>query len=517
MAEPRQEIVLAHSPAFRLGQVEVRPATREVIGPGSREILEPRVMEVLVALAGGGGEILSRDDLVQCCWGGRAVSDDAINRVISKLRRLGQDIGAGSFRIETITRVGYRLLADGPAGSAPGPSGAASDPIGLPRLSRRAMLGGAAAAAAGATAFAWFHFSDRPPTQAEQLYERGVDVMRSGTAEQIAESVGFLREAVALSPLYADGWGMLAIAYLAQASLEPPQAARLTEARARSAARRALELDRDNPHGRAAGAIAVHLYRNWAAAEVAIRAVLTDHPDHAHLRDRLSRLLAGVGRVRDAIEQIDAPSGPIALMPPVQLRLASMLWSADRLEESDRVIDRAMQLWPRHQGVWFTRFWLYAYNGRHAEALALASDLARRPTGIPEWNFAMIAASARALASRAPADIETAMQANGRAARIAVGFCENAIQLAAELGRVDEAFDFALAYYFGQGFSIGPARFSREQGIYAPHFSPRTDFLFLPSCSRLRADPRFRTLLERTGLSDYWRRTRTRPDLPIAS
>ncbi len=515
MADRRDEIVLAHSPAFRLGLVEVRPPTREVIGPESREIVEPRVMEVLVALAGAAGEILSRDDLVQCCWGGRAVSEDAINRVISKLRRLGEGIGAGSFQIETITKVGYRLVADVPADATPPRAGGISGAQPLPRLSRRAMIGGAAAVAAGAAAFAWLRSSEDMPTQAEQLYARGVEVLRGGTAEQAAESVGFLREAVAQSPLYADAWGMLAIAYLAQASLEPPAAARLTEARARSAARRALELDRDNPHGRAAGAIALPHYRNWAAAETAIRRVLADHPDHENLRDRLSRLLAGVGRIQQAIALIDARTGPIALMPPVQLRLAWMLWTADRLEESDRVIDRATQLWPRHQGVWFTRFWLYAYSGRQAEALALAGDLARRPTGIPEWNFAMIAASARALASRSPADVEAAMRTNGRAARIAVGFCENAIQLAAELGRLDEAFAFVRAYYFGQGFSIEPTRFSREQGIYAPHFSPRTDFLFLPSCRRLRADPRFRALLADIGLTEYWRRSGTRPDLPL--
>jgi DNA-binding winged helix-turn-helix (wHTH) protein len=76
-------IVLAHSPPFRLGEAEVRPAMREIVGPGGAEIVEPRVMQVLVALAGAAGEILSRDDLIQACWEGRIVSENAIDRVIS--------------------------------------------------------------------------------------------------------------------------------------------------------------------------------------------------------------------------------------------------------------------------------------------------------------------------------------------------------------------------------------------------------------------------------------------------
>ena len=67
-------------------------------------------MQVLVALAGANGEILSRDDLIQACWEGRIVSENAIDRVISKLRRLAETVAGGSFHIETITKVGYRLL-----------------------------------------------------------------------------------------------------------------------------------------------------------------------------------------------------------------------------------------------------------------------------------------------------------------------------------------------------------------------------------------------------------------------
>ncbi len=66
-------------------------------------------MQVLVALQAAGGAMLSRDDLIARCWDGRIVGNDAIDRVIGKLRRLSQSDAGASFSIETIARVGYRL------------------------------------------------------------------------------------------------------------------------------------------------------------------------------------------------------------------------------------------------------------------------------------------------------------------------------------------------------------------------------------------------------------------------
>jgi len=105
---------LAREPAFRLASLDVRPATREVLGrAGSRRVLEPRVMQVLVALARRRGEVVSRDELIDACWRGRAVGDDAVNRCVAALRRLAQAFGGPV--IETIARVGYRLDETGAA------------------------------------------------------------------------------------------------------------------------------------------------------------------------------------------------------------------------------------------------------------------------------------------------------------------------------------------------------------------------------------------------------------------
>jgi DNA-binding winged helix-turn-helix (wHTH) protein/TolB-like protein len=108
--EPARLIDLAREPVLQLGPLEVRPSTREVVVAGEQTlVLEPRVMQVLVALARRRGAVVSRDDLIAECWGGRVVGEDAISRCIQAIRKLADT--HGGFSITTIARVGYRLVA----------------------------------------------------------------------------------------------------------------------------------------------------------------------------------------------------------------------------------------------------------------------------------------------------------------------------------------------------------------------------------------------------------------------
>jgi DNA-binding winged helix-turn-helix (wHTH) protein len=102
------QIVLAKAPDFRLGCLDVFPSQCRIAAAQAVEMLQPRIMQVLVALAERRGHVVSRDELMARCWGGFAVSDDAIHRCIARLRRLSET--HGGFRLETVTRVGYQLV-----------------------------------------------------------------------------------------------------------------------------------------------------------------------------------------------------------------------------------------------------------------------------------------------------------------------------------------------------------------------------------------------------------------------
>ena len=104
---------MAREAPFRLGGTEVRPPTLELVREGRAAGVEPKVMQALVALSRHLGHVTSRDELVETCWSGRIVSEDAIQRMIAKLRQAGEQHAGGDFAIETIPRVGYRLVLAG--------------------------------------------------------------------------------------------------------------------------------------------------------------------------------------------------------------------------------------------------------------------------------------------------------------------------------------------------------------------------------------------------------------------
>jgi len=137
---------LAREPEFRLGGLLVRPSRREVSAGARRQMLEPRVMQVLVALARMDGQVVSRDELIEACWAGRIVGEDAINRCIGRLRRLAETVD-DSFSIDTVARVGYRLETPA-AGEAPSVWRAPANALNL--RAAFAIVAGALAIAAGA-------------------------------------------------------------------------------------------------------------------------------------------------------------------------------------------------------------------------------------------------------------------------------------------------------------------------------------------------------------------------------
>jgi Tol biopolymer transport system component/DNA-binding winged helix-turn-helix (wHTH) protein len=121
-------INLAQELDFDLGAARVRPSTREISRGERRETLEPRVMQVLVALARRPGHVVSRDALIAQCWGGRIVGEDAINRCIGQLRKHAQALGEAALTIDTVARVGYRLKPADPVEAQPEPPPAAAAP-----------------------------------------------------------------------------------------------------------------------------------------------------------------------------------------------------------------------------------------------------------------------------------------------------------------------------------------------------------------------------------------------------
>lgn len=101
---------LAEEPDFQLGYMTVSPSTGRVMTLQEDVRVEALTMAVLVTLARAQGATVTRDALVNACWQGRIVSDDAVARAIAKVRALERCTTPPPFTLETVPKVGYRLL-----------------------------------------------------------------------------------------------------------------------------------------------------------------------------------------------------------------------------------------------------------------------------------------------------------------------------------------------------------------------------------------------------------------------
>lgn len=140
--------------AFRIGKWKVDPESNLLAAEGRGIRVEPRVMQVLLCLASRPGRPVSRDELMSVAWSDVIVGEDALNAAISKLRRLFDDDPRSPRFIETVPKVGYRLIAPVFREEAPAPS-EAELPARKGRLPLAFAAVGIVVIAIAALVFAW--------------------------------------------------------------------------------------------------------------------------------------------------------------------------------------------------------------------------------------------------------------------------------------------------------------------------------------------------------------------------
>jgi len=96
---------------LQVGEWQADRTTNELVRAGETVRIEPKAMEVLLALAARAGQVVGREELLAAVWPGVVVGDEALTQSIIKLRRaLGDNPRSPSY-IETISKRGYRLIA----------------------------------------------------------------------------------------------------------------------------------------------------------------------------------------------------------------------------------------------------------------------------------------------------------------------------------------------------------------------------------------------------------------------
>ena len=97
---------------LRIGDWNADPDSGTIARNGETIRLEVRSMRLLMCLAERAGQVASIDELISNVWGGVAVSPDSVYQAVTALRRqLGDDPRKPAY-IETVPRLGYRMIAE---------------------------------------------------------------------------------------------------------------------------------------------------------------------------------------------------------------------------------------------------------------------------------------------------------------------------------------------------------------------------------------------------------------------
>jgi TolB-like protein/Tfp pilus assembly protein PilF len=116
---------------LRVGSWLVAPSLNSISCQDRNVRLEPKVMGVLLCLAQHPGETLSKERLFQAVWPNVVVTDDVLKRCIAELRRAFKDDVRQPRFIETVSKRGYRLIAQVrvPAAATPRDESVARDSL----------------------------------------------------------------------------------------------------------------------------------------------------------------------------------------------------------------------------------------------------------------------------------------------------------------------------------------------------------------------------------------------------
>lgn len=495
---------------FRLGDMQVRPASREIEGPGGVAMLEPRVLQVLLALAEARGEVLGREALMARCWSGLVVGEDSLTRAIGELRKALRTVDGG-VSIETIPKTGYRLRNEPP----PADAGAATDraiaAVPLSSVSRRRVLlaAGVGVAVVGGGA-AWWLSPGSDEARAGALVDQATTVMRDDRWGPV-DPIVLLREAIRLHPGGAKAWGKLALARrdLVGAATDPPEARAIADCR--DAAKEALARDPAQADALVALATLDPIYTDWLAVEERLMALSKRFPDHEDVMVALGSLYAATGRTNDC-QRVRARLVAIEpLSPTYAAQAAYAHWLAGNHGEMNRLADHALRTWPGNGLVWDMRMFTLGFTGRAAEAL----EMIERKGSLEDFYPPLLGEAhvAAFKAQTGAGSVEAAVAAAVAAGPWRQSTAAAAIPLLASLGAADQAFALANAYFLGRGPIKMPNRFGAPQPSAREARRRETEYLFRPTARSLWPDARFAPLCGEIGLMDYWRAAGVRPDL----
>jgi transcriptional activator of cad operon len=322
---------------WRVGRCVVDDADGTVASADRIVRLEPKVMQVLLALMERRGTLVRHDALFARVWSDAHVTPTVLTRAISLVRAALGDEPYHPRYVETMSKRGYRLIAA--VEEIPEPRGL---PAPTPPSRRRAGWPAVAVAAVVLAALTLGPETPRPPEgQARALHgPRLTHQTREGNEIAYAHYT----RAVALDASSSDAYAGLATAYAFRGSYLPDRFR--WAARAVEVATRATRLD---PRS-AKAARALGIAHAWAGqnqlALAQFRRALHLAPDDPYARANVGRMLLGSGRVMEGLGELEQQITAFPSVSEGYAYLASGLTLAGHGDQAPAVARVAVALEP---------------------------------------------------------------------------------------------------------------------------------------------------------------------------
>ena len=312
--------------------------------------------------------------------------------------------------------------------------------------------------------------------EAYDLYLRGRYFFnRGGThgdgfAEDLKRALGYLEQAIAKDPGFAQAHGALGEAYAA-AGYTGVMPRAVVEPRVRAAIEDALSLDPNLVEGHTvlAGLLAF-AQLDWAGGEREYKRALELDPTYSFVRLAYGVYLEAMGRHEEHLEQARRGLAVDPFNLQLNASLAAALANLGRHAEAVAQYRRALDLEPKFHGARNDLALLYSRMGRHEEAVAEAEKTGSQTVLAEVYARAGRREDARRMLAEFKALNRDRFVAPVRVASVHVA-----------LGEKDHAFDYL-------------------EGAYRARVTALSHLRVDPGLESLHADPRFADLVRRMNL-----------------
>ena len=317
--------------------------------------------------------------------------------------------------------------------------------------------------------------------RAQESFLRGVAEAHTFLSSRAPIAAQHFRDALEIEPQFAAAWAELALVELGRIQLSPDWSDRRERgAEVKKLATRAIDIDPMFPTGYTAlGAVQFNIDWDFVAAEASFRRALDLAPSDTPTRQRLSMLLAALGRLEEAFVVAEEARQIEPLVAARSSSLGILHYYARNYPRAAAEIQRALSLNPSFPPAHLALGRVYAAMNRFDEAIrSIERSMAQEPIGAYMVELARVHAQAGNRSELARTlEKATELRKSGE------GFSlDNYAYIAAAEGRIDDAFNI-----------LDQAVEQRMTNLLWIAVDPRAD--------PLRADPRFGPLLRRIGVS----------------